>query len=300
VGVVDSDHKRAAEIAAVHGVRAFKSIDELAGEVDAVSLAVPTDHHHELGMRLLEAGLHLMVEKPIAITTKEAAALVALAAEKNVKLAVGHVERFNPALIAAAEYIEGAAFVESERLAPFNPRGTEVPVVLDLMIHDIDIVLSLVRSDVLNVSAVGLPVFTGQVDIANARLEFANGAVANVAASRVSIKKVRKMRFFTGRSYVSVDMLGRKGTAYAKRPGVEISLDRNTASIPEMRKLVKVSKLKCDTKREPLAVELGDFLSCVRDNRRPTVNGEDGMRALDVAGRIMDAIDRYRSLAGRG
>ncbi len=292
VGVLDSDTDRARQCAAEHGVRAFSSLEELTAGAEAVSLAVPTDLHHELGCRLLEAGAHLLVEKPITSLPAGAAELVELAEKKKLVLAVGHVERFNPALVAAAEEIEGAAFVESERLAPFNPRGTEVPVVLDLMIHDIDIILSLVRSDVTHVSAAGLPVFTDQVDIANARLEFANGAVANVSASRVSIKQVRKMRFFSSSRYVSVDMLKRSGSSYAKKPGVEISLDRNPASIPEMRKLVKVSKLRCDKKRNPLAVELDDFLTCVREGGSPKVSGRDGLRALEVAERIMHAIER--------
>ncbi|MBW7998044.1 MAG: Gfo/Idh/MocA family oxidoreductase [Candidatus Glassbacteria bacterium] len=292
VGVLDTDLERARECAAAYGVRAFSSLEELAGEVDAVSLAVPTDSHHELGCRLLDAGVHVLVEKPIASQPSGAAEMVKLAGEKNLVLAVGHVERFNPALVAASGDIEDAAYVESERLAPFNPRGTEVPVVLDLMIHDIDIVLSLVRSDVTGVSAVGLPVFTGQVDIANARLEFANGAVANVSASRVSIKKVRKMRFFSPSRYVSVDMLKRSGTSYAKKPGAEISLDRDPEKIPEMRKLVVVRKLRCDKKREPLAVELEDFLNCISSGGNPKVSGRDGLRALEVAGRIMDAIEK--------
>ncbi len=292
VGVLDSDSSRAERCAAEHGVRAFSSLRELAGQVDAVSLAVPTNGHHELACRLLEAGIHVLVEKPIAALPAGAAEMVELAEKKKLVLAVGHVERFNPALVAAAGEIEGAAFVESERLAPFTPRGTEVPVVQDLMIHDIDIVLSIVRSDVTHVSAAGLPVFTDQVDIANARLEFANGAVANVSASRVSIKKVRKMRFFSPSRYVSVDMLKRSGSSYAKRPGVEISLERNPASVPEMLKLVEVSKLRCDKKRNPLAVELDDFLACVRDGGNPTVSGRDGLRALEVAERIMRAIER--------
>lgn len=300
VGVYDIDPDRAAECAARNRVRAFSTLEEVARSVKAVSLAVPTDSHYELGKFILKQGLHLLVEKPITEREEQAEELVEIAKSKGLVLAVGHVERFNPALVAAAEHISNPLFVESERLAPFNPRGTEVPVVLDLMIHDIDIVLSLIRQPVLTIQAMGVPVLTTSVDIANARLSFEGGAVANVAASRVSIKKSRKMRFFSTDSYVSVDMLKHSAVAYRKRPGAEIPLDRGTspALIPDMLSLVERKKLAPDKKREPLAVELADFLLCVTSGKRPVVSGFDGLQALQVADRILKAIDQ--SLASSG
>jgi len=298
VGVYDIDSERAAECAARYHVRAFSNLEETARSAEAASLAVPTDSHYQVGKMLLNQGLHLLVEKPVTEREEHAEELVQIANGKGLVLAVGHVERFNPALVAAAEYISNPLFVESERLAPFNPRGTEVPVVLDLMIHDIDIVLSLIRRPVTEVKAMGVPVFTNSVDIASARLSFEGGAVANVAASRVSIKKSRKMRFFSTDSYISVDMLKHSALAYRKRPGAEIPLERGTAGIPDMLSLVERKKLVPDKKREPLAVELADFLACVTSGKKPVVSGADGLQALQVAERILNAIDR--SLASSG
>ena len=300
VGVYDIDSDRAAECAARYHVRAFSNLEEAFRSAQAASLAVPTDSHYQIGKMLLNQGLHLLVEKPITEREEHAEELVEIAGNKGLVLAVGHVERFNPALVAAAEHVSNPLFVESERLAPFNPRGTEVPVVLDLMIHDIDIVLSLIRRPVTEVQATGVPVFTTSVDIANARLSFEGGAVANVAASRVSIKKSRKMRFFSTDSYVSVDMLKHSAVAYRKRPGAEIPLERGTgpARIPDMLSLVERKKLVPDKKQEPLAVELADFLACVTSGKKPVVSGSDGLQALQVADRILKAIDR--SLASSG
>jgi predicted dehydrogenase len=300
-GVFDTDKARASAVASKHGVRAFASLDELASAAQAVSLAVPTDQHHSLGRRLLDRGLHLLVEKPVTETAAQAADLVDLARSRGLVLQVGHVERFNPALLAAGERIRDARFVESLRLAPFNPRGTEVPVVLDLMIHDIDIVLSLIGRPVLEVSASGIPVLTGKLDIANARLVFEGGAVANITASRVSLEKVRKMRFFALDRYVSVDMLHMSGYCYRKQPSLTLPLDRSLAGagpLPDMSELIQREELAPDTGREPLRLELEDFLRCVRDGSRPVVSGEDGLRALEVAGRILNAIDNSLRLAG--
>ena len=291
-GVYDIDRPRAEECARSLRVRAFESLEECTHAAEAVSLAVPTDQHYRIGRTLLERGVNLLVEKPITEKEAHAQELVELARKQGLVLAVGHVERFNPALVAAAESIGEARFVESERLAPFNPRGTEVPVVLDLMIHDIDIILSLIRRPVVEIKAVGVPVFTSSVDIANARLIFGGGAVANVSASRVSLKKFRKMRFFSSDSYVSVDMLKRAATCYRKRPGVEISLDRSSGAraLPDMLSLLDVKKLRCDKKREPLALELENFLACAAGGGNPVVSGQDGLQALRVADRIMEAI----------
>jgi len=288
-GVFDLDPRRSGEIARKYKVRSFSSLDELIQAVEAVSLAVPTNRHFEIGRMVLSAGRHLLVEKPITEKTEQAAELVELANAKGLVLQVGHVERFNPALLSAAELISGVLFVESERLAPFNPRGTEVPVVLDLMIHDIDIVLSIMRRPVLDVSALGIPVFTPSVDIANARLTFEGGAVANVAASRVSIKKVRKMRFFASDRYISVDMLQLSAVSYRKRPQAQVTLERS--SLPDMHDLVVRENLNPDRSREPLVLELESFIDCIREGKQPVVSGVDGLQALEVAGRIMKAIE---------
>lgn len=300
VGVYDIDRARAEQVAGRLGVRSFESLEHLADSVRAVSLAVPTDLHYSLGKFMLERGIHLLVEKPVTERADQAAELIGLAREKGVVLQVGHVERFNPALIAASDYISGSLFIDSLRLAPFNVRGTEVPVVLDLMIHDIDIILSIVGSPVVEVSASGLPVMTGKVDIASARLGFETGAVANVVASRVSMKRERKMRFFAPDCYVSVDLLGRAGVSYRKRAGVDYSEIAAQASslAPAMSRLVGRRKLEVDKKAEPLALEIEDFLACISIGRRPVVDGADGLRALEVAGRIMTAIDSSLARAG--
>ena len=291
-------------MAAGFKVRPFDSLEQLAESARAVSLAVPTDLHYSLGKFLLERGIHLLVEKPITEHADQAAELVELARSQGVILQVGHVERFNPALLAASDYTREALFVESIRLAPFNVRGTEVPVVLDLMIHDIDIILSIIGQPVVEISASGLPVITDKVDIASARLGFEGGAVANVVASRVSMKRERKMRFFAQDCYVSVDLLKKAVVSYRKKPGMESS-ERNFAEagglekFPSMSELVERKALKADKRAEPLVLEIEDFIDCVVDGRRPVVDGTDGMRALAVAGRIMKAIEDSLTRAGR-
>jgi len=301
-GVYDIDKSRSGELARKFKVRSFDSLEQLAESAQAVSLAVPTDLHYSLGKFLLERGIHLLVEKPITEHPGQAAELVELARSNRLTLQVGHVERFNPALLAASEHICDALFVESIRLAPFNLRGTEVPVVLDLMIHDIDIILSIIGRPVVDISASGLPVITDKVDIASARLSFETGAVANVVASRVSMKRERKMRFFARDRYLSVDLLKKAAVSYRKRPGVDFSERSIQAgglkSFPSMNELVERKSLKADKRTEPLALEIEDFIECVLSSRRPVVDGSDGMRALEVAGRIMKAIEDSRERAG--
>lgn len=301
-GVYDIDNSRSTEIAHRFKVCSFASLEQLAESAQAVSLAVPTNLHHTLGKFLLERGIHLLVEKPITEHADQAAELVELAASKGVILQVGHVERFNPALLAASSYIRDALFVESLRLAPFNVRGTEVPVVLDLMIHDIDIILNIIDRPVVEISASGLPVITDKVDIASARLNFEGGAVANVVASRVSMKRERKMRFFSPDRYVSVDLLKKVAVSYRKRPGADFSertlRTGGLKTLPSMSELVERNPLKVDRRAEPLVLELEDFIECVVSGRRPVVDGVDGMRALEVADRIMKAIGDSLSHAG--
>ncbi|MCE5272295.1 Gfo/Idh/MocA family oxidoreductase [bacterium] len=301
VGVYDTDPQHAREVADRFGVRAFDSLEQLADSVEAASLAVPTDRHYELGRVLLERGLHLLIEKPVTETREQATELIDLARRSGKVLQVGHVERFNPALMAAVEHVHGSLFVESLRLAPFNPRGTEVDVVLDLMIHDIDIILSLLRRPVVEVAASGVPVLTDKLDIANARLTFEGGAVANITASRVSLEKVRKIRFFARDCYVSTDLLGRSATLYRKRSPDGAALagsltDRSAP--PDMLELFERRALAVDATAEPLRLELESFIGCIGRGAHPVVSGEDGLQALEVAQRIRDAVRRSIELAG--
>lgn len=245
---------------------------ELFGKVDAVSIAVPTIHHAEIGIDCLEHGIDVLVEKPIASTLEQAQALIDAAARNNRVMQVGHVERFNPVVIAAKEAATRPQFFEIHRLAAFSPRSLDIDVVLDLMIHDIDIVLSLVPSPVREVRAVGIPVLSSKADIANARVEFEDGCVANFTASRVSFEKTRKLRFFQPHDYISVD--------YASQTGTMVSL-----------RMGRVIEKKLEPpNQEPLKLELESFVECVSNRGRPVVPGEDGLRALELAMRINSAI----------
>jgi predicted dehydrogenase len=269
-GVLDLDSSRAAEIAARHGVRVFDGLEALAAEVDAVSVAVPTVDHHEVARRLLEAGRDVLVEKPIAATLEEAEDLIATADRKSRILQVGHIERFNPATDVLTRLPGRARFIEVHRLGSFSPRSLDIDVVLDLMVHDLDIVLALDGSEAVQVDAVGVPVLTPKVDIANARLRFASGLIANLTASRVSAEKVRKFRVFAPSTYVSVDFSRREAQVYRLTPGAgglpEIQVERTAA--PD---------------EEPLRRQLAAFVEAVRRRSRPLVAGEDGLRVLRLA-----------------
>ena len=236
------------------------------------SLAVPTTHHAAIGVDLLEHGIDVLVEKPIASSREEAEALIEAARKNERILQVGHVERFNPVVRAAREVATRPQFFEIHRLAAFSPRSLDIDVVLDLMIHDLDIVLSLVPAAVREIRAVGIPVLSQKADIANARVEFTDGCVANFTASRVSFEKTRKLRFFQPHDYISVD--------YASQTGIMISLRMGA---------VKETKLE-PLSEEPLKLELASFIECVTQRRTPLVTGEDGLRALDLGMRINDAI----------
>lgn len=279
VGVHDVDAARAAEIAARYGTRAFDSLDELAGAVEAASVVVPTDRHRAIAGALIGKGLHLLVEKPIAASTAEAEELVALAQARGVILQVGHVERFNPVLSFLEQMARAPRFIEAHRLAPFPPpreglppRGTEVSVILDLMIHDLEIILHLVGSPVREIRAVGIPVLSRSEDIANVRLLFANGCVANVTASRVSPERMRKIRVFLEDAYVSLDYQKQEGELY-----------RKTAS-GIAREAVPIEK------GEPLANELRSFAQCVERRDRPVVSGGHAAEALKLAVAITQRI----------
>lgn len=293
VGVFDVNEEKRKEVAIKYKVKPFASVDDLLNNVDAVSIATVTTKHFEVAKQALNAGKHVLIEKPITTTLAEADELIAIAKKKNVLIQVGHIERFNPAIVSLESYQIKPMFIESHRLAQFNPRGTDVAVVLDLMIHDIDIILSLVNSPVKQIDANGVAVVSDTPDIANARLQFENGCVANVTASRISRNKMRKMRMFQHNAYIAIDF--QQGSADVFRLGNEgegsiwstmllgqIGEGKNKRSIIyEQPEIKKINALK---------YELESFISSIQNNIRPVVNGEDGRMALDVAQQIMNKI----------
>lgn len=279
VGVVDVVPELASSIAQKHGTKAYSDYRDLIGKVDAVSIVVPTPLHFTISRDFLEGNIHILLEKPMTETLEQADALIRMADERNLIIQIGHLERFNPAVMALNEVIDRPWFIESHRLALFNERGTEVDVVLDLMIHDIDIILSLVNSDVKGINAVGVPVVTSRIDIANARLQFESGCVANVTASRISMKNMRKIRIFQKDTYVSVDYAGRDVTIIGKK-GQGVALP-----IPGMTMLHKTFE-----KADALEAELAAFVDSVRTGRRPLVSAREGRRALQVAMDIIQDI----------
>jgi predicted dehydrogenase len=289
-GVYDAAPARMAQVATELDVRAHASFADLLDAVDAAVVAVPTTNHAEVALAALERGVHLLIEKPIAPSIEEADRIVSLAREKGVLVATGHVERFNAALRACEEYLDEPRFVESHRLAPFNPRGTDVAVVLDLMIHDIDLVLGLVGRQVLSLDAVGVPVLTPNTDIANARLVFENGAVANITASRVSFERMRKVRFFQRSGYISLDLATGTGEFLRLKKGA--ALPEGDFSLLSLANVVERVELQGDG-REPLRAELEAWVAAVRGEGPLVVSGDDGRDALAVALQIMDSIDHH-------
>jgi predicted dehydrogenase len=296
-GVFDPDADRAAGVAAELRTTAMDSLDALLEQVDAVTIAAPTSMHHAIGRRALETGKHVFIEKPITESVDEAAELCTLAAAHKRVLQVGHIERFNPAILALEAYAINPLFIESHRLAQFNPRGTDVAVVLDLMIHDIDLILSFVKSPVKQVDASGVAVVSDSVDIANARLQFENGCVANVTASRISQKKMRKMRLFQPNGYISIDFS--QGIAEVFRLVEEGERDvEGTLMLGELgsgkhrRKIVYEQPEVREV--NALQYELEMFARCIRSGDRPVVSGEDGRRALEVANVILQKISEQR------
>ncbi len=280
VGVVDADAARASAVAKEAGCAAFTDLAAIIDQVDAVSVVVPTTAHLAVAEPLLSRGIHLLLEKPIAATRGEGERIVALADQAGAILQIGHLERFNAGVMALAEHIDRPRFVETQRLGEFVERATDVDVVSDLMIHDLDIILSLMGSELRSVSAVGTPVLTDQVDIANARLEFANGAVANAVASRVSDRRIRHIRVFQEHKYLSLDFIAQTiDIAYPRLvPG---------ASRPEIvRERIQVEPVK------PLDREIEAFVGCVREGCRPLVDGRVGLEALDLALRVRDCMAR--------
>jgi predicted dehydrogenase len=295
VGVYDADRVRAEKIAGDYHTKIFTSIDDLLNNVKAVCVATPTTAHFEIARKAIDKRIHLFIEKPITHTTEEAEILVRAASDNNVKIQVGHIERFNPALLALETYKLKPMFIESHRLAQFNPRGTDVAVVLDLMIHDIDIILSLVQSPVVKIEANGVAVVSNQIDIANARLQFENGCVANVTASRISQKKMRKMRLFQRDAYISIDFSD--GTAEVFRLVDENEKVENLAmmlgQINAGTKNRNIVFEKPEIKEvNALMHELQLFVDAVQNDVQPVVTGKDGLQALKVAHDIITKINQ--------
>jgi predicted dehydrogenase len=282
-GIYDKNPARAAEVAAQLETVAYPGLEALLERVDAVTVAVPTPAHAEVGLAVLERRVGLLMEKPLADTVARADALVHCAASRSTVLQVGHVERFNRAVRAAAPYLDEPRFLQIDRLAPFQPRGTDVAVILDLMIHDLDLVLELVRSDVADVRATGVPLLTTHVDIANARIEFTNGAIANVTASRVSRDRTRKLRIFQPTGYFSLDLAQGSGDFFRLKPGWQ-SLGATT-----LEQIVEHVRLEAP-EAEPLKLELESFLRAVRGDEEVVVSGAAGAQALALAFRVADAI----------
>jgi predicted dehydrogenase len=281
VGVVDVDPARAREVAVATGSRAFTDYRELLPHIQAVSVVVPTSLHHDVTATCLAAGLDVLLEKPMTVTLDEADRLIALAESARRIIQIGHLERFNGAMRALVERLTAPRFIESHRLGPFVGRGTDVHVILDLMIHDLDIILSLVRSPITEIRAVGVPVLTANIDIANTRLEFADGCVANITASRVSKDPMRKLRVFQPDAYFSLD--------YQKQ---EVVMARRLAAPPAPgMPPIEVKTLEIE-KEEPLKAQLAAFLDSVATRRAPLVSGREGREALRVALDVLKCIER--------
>ena len=289
VGFYDPDDAVAADVIEKYGLKRFTNEDELIDASDAIDVVTPTQFHYAVCEKAIKKGRHVFVEKPMAHTMQEAKELVNLVQESKIKFQVGHVERFNPAFLAAQKLKLSPMFIEVHRLAQFNPRGTEVSVILDLMIHDIDAILSLVNSDVKNIYASGVGVLTDTPDIANVRIEFDNGCVANLTSSRISLKKMRKMRLFQKDAYISIDFLEKK-TEVIKLKGEEdhnvFAFDIETAS--GIKTIAIASPPVPDM--NAIKMELEEFLQAIRTNSQPVVNEIDGYRALEVAHLILQKI----------
>ena len=295
VGIYDSNPEQAKLVSGEFQVPALDAIENLSEKVDAVSIAATTSAHFDIAKKCFEKNVHVFIEKPITTTIKEAEELVELSEKKKLNLQVGHIERFNPALVSMEKYIHDPMFIQTDRLAQFNPRGTDVAVVLDLMIHDIDIILSLVKSDVVDVQANGVAVVSDHLDIANARLQFENGAVANVTASRISQKKMRKMRIFQRDSYVALDFVTGIAEAYRLLP-TDADVDPRLFSFGEIgigeKKKKLVYEQPAQKELNALQYELQLFVDSVINGSKPVVSGMDGLRALKVAEIILEKIQK--------
>lgn len=288
IGFYDANTENARKVADEFGYKMYDKLDELIAEADMIDVVTPTLSHFEVAKKVINAGKHLFIEKPITNTFEEAQELIKLAEEKNVKGQVGHVERFNPAFQAVSDRIENPMFIEAHRLAEFNPRGTDVPVVLDLMIHDIDAVMSVVKSEVKNINASGVSVISDTPDIANARIEFENGCVANLTASRISMKNMRKSRFFQRDAYISVDFLDKVCEVVKMKDAPENPDDY--AMILQNAEGVKKQIYFDNPDVSPnnaILEELESFADAINNNKEPVVTMEQAAKALKVANQVI-------------
>lgn len=292
VGFYDPSHETAIKVAEEFGIRAFDEIDDLIEAVDVIDIVTPTLSHFDCAVKAIRQSKHIFIEKPITNTVEEAKKLIDLAEEANVKVQVGHVERFNPAFTATQEYINNPMFIETHRLAQFNPRGTDVSVVLDLMIHDLDIVLSIVKSNVRRISASGVAVVSDNPDIANARIEFDNGCVANLTASRISLKNMRKTRIFQRDAYLSIDFL-EKESEVVRLSNVEGEADPLSVTIDlgegKGQKQIYFEKPEVE-ENNAIKDELSTFADCIINDKNPPVSIHDGYNALSVAHKIVEKL----------
>ncbi|MCC8361239.1 Gfo/Idh/MocA family protein [Salinimicrobium sediminilitoris] len=292
VGFYDIDEESGRKVEEEFGYKYFNNLDELIAAVDVVDVVTPTLSHFEVGQKTIKAGKHLFIEKPITNTVEEAEQLVKLAREYKVKGQVGHVERFNPAFKAVSDKIENPMFIEAHRLAEFNPRGTDVPVVLDLMIHDIDAILSVVKSEVKEIKANGVSVISDTPDIANARIEFENGCVANLTASRISLKNMRKARFFQRDAYISVDFLEKKCEVVKMKDAPEEpgDFDMILQNAEGLKKQIYFDNPQVNPNNAILD-ELNSFADAIENNTTPIVSLEQGTQALRVAKQIINSFN---------
>jgi len=292
VGFYDAFEENANKVAAEFGYKKFDSIAELIAAVDVVDIVTPTMQHFECAKQVIEAGKHIFIEKPISNTVAEAEEIIALAKKHNVKGQVGHVERFNPAFTAVKDKINNPMFIETHRLAEFNPRGTDVPVVLDLMIHDIDAILSVVKSKVKSVNASGVAVISDSPDISNARIEFENGCVANITSSRISMKNMRKSRFFQKDAYISVDYLDKVCEVVRMKDAPEVpgDFDMILQNAEGVKKQIYFDNPQVDANNAILD-ELETFADAINNNTTPIVTLEDGTEALRVAYQIIECMN---------
>lgn len=296
IGFVDPDDETAMEVSEKYGIQRFFDTDDFLSRCDAIDVVTPTNYHYEWCERAIKMGKHVFVEKPFAHTMEEARALVKLAKESNIKLQVGHVERFNPAFLALKNISLNPMFIEVHRLAQFNPRGTEVSVILDLMIHDIDIILSIVKSDVKRISASGVAVMTDTPDIANVRIEFDNGCVANLTSSRISMKKMRKMRLFQKDAYIGIDFLDKKTEIIKLKEPQDDNVFSFDIATPNGNKTIAVANPPV-AQVNAIKQELEEFKEAIKKNTQTIVSEIDGLKAMDVAHQILAKIGNT-SIAG--
>ena len=298
VGIYDSNPECCKSVAEEFNLTAFPGYQELLSDVDAVDIATTTSSHYTLAKQALEQGKHIFIEKPITSELWQAEELVNLANQKGLKIQVGHIERFNPVTLKVENLIEDPLFIESHRISSFQPRGTDVPVVLDLMIHDIDLILDFIQSPVKKIYANGVGIFTPSIDIANARIEFENGSIANVTSSRVSLKQERKIRFFQRNAYISLDFIAKLASVTKINPAmmrfIPLILQGTMDIKPEQ--LVEIQRFDLsDSEQDALALELNSFIEAIIEDKKPVVDGQAGYRALQVAMQILDCINHQPS-----